>query len=360
MSGKRRDKKEGLFADSRVQLFIGKFLEGELESLYPVLDEKLGYRYPGVEVFVDRPEDAEDFLKSLQEINLLRSEVCGVLLSCPECGSFKVDQILVKSDRHDTNIIRDSGSSGEDEISEWSKSGDAGWRCRSCSALIQKGDLSVRPIFCYKFSEEGIEKISDRLAIKPLLEFLHQRGYDTDSPGFMTGESEVEHFFDITARGEDQNEVILALDFEVSDEPVEEDKVISMFAKVFDTNPPRSVLVAFPGLTRKARKLAEQYDIDIVETRDLGTLWKDLLKVIPPVDEFRFETLDVMTLLSLPDHLRKTASVVCEKGKTTADEISDMTKRARAVESGYLNQLVRMGYLKKERKGRQVLFSVIS
>ena len=44
----------------------------------------------------------------------------------------------------------------------------------------------------------------------------------------------------------------------------------------------------------------------------------------------------------------------------TADEIAEMTKRARAVESGYLNQLVRMGYLKKERKGRQVLFSVIS
>lgn len=359
MSGKKPDKKKGLSTDSRVQLFIGRFLDGELESLYPVLDEKLGYRYPGAEVFVDRPEDAEAFLKSLQDINLLTSEVCGVLVCCPGCGSCNIDQVL-KSDRHDTNNIRDRGSSGENEISKGKKSGDAGWRCRSCGALIQKGDLSVRPIFCYKFSEEGIEKISDRLVIKPLLEFLHERGYDTESPGFMTGESEVEHFFDITARGEDQNEVILALDFEVSDEPVGDHRVISMFAKVFDTNPPRSVLVAFPGLTRKAKKLAEQYDIDVVETRDLGTLWKDLLKVIPPVDEFKFETLDVMTLLSLPDHLRKTASVVCEKGKTTADEISDMTKRARAVESGYLNQLVRMGYLKKERKGRQVLFSVIS
>jgi len=360
LSGKKPDKKKGLSTNSRVQLFIGRFLDGELENLYPVLDEKLGYRYPGAEVFVERPEDAETFLKSLQDINLLTSEVCGVLMCCPECGSCKIDQILVKSDRHDTNNIRDRGSSEENEISKGAKTGDAGWRCRNCGALIQKGNLSVRSIYCYKFSEEGIEKISDKLVIKPLLEFLHERGYDTESPGFMTGESEVEHFFDITARGEDQNEVILALDFEVSDEPVGDDKVISMFAKVFDTNPPRSVLVAFPGLTRKAKKLAEQYDIDVVETRDLGTLWKDLLKVIPPIDEFRFETLDVMTLLSLPDHLRKTASVVCEKGKTTADEIAETTKRARAVESGYLNQLVRMGYLKKERKGRQVLFSVIS
>jgi hypothetical protein len=159
--------------------------------------------------------------------------------------------------------------------------------------------------------------------------------------------------------GEDQNDVILALDFVVSEESVGEDKVISMFAKVFDTNPPRSILVAFPGLTKKAKKLAEQYEIDVVETHDLDVLWKELRKVIPPVDDFSFETLDVMTLLSLPDHLRKTASMVCEKGKTTADEVAKMTQKARAVESSYLNQLVRMGYLKKERKGRQVLFSVI-
>jgi len=215
-------------------------------------------------------------------------------------------------------------------------------------------------LFCYKFSEAGIERFSDRLIIKPLLEFLHERGYNTESPGFLTGESEVEHVYDIAAWSDDQNEAILALDFVVSEEPVGEESVISMFAKVFDTNPPRSVLVAFPGLTKRAKRLAEQYDIDVVETRDLDALWKDLRKVIPTVDEFSFETLDVMTLLSLPDHLRKTASVVCEKGRTTAEKIAEATQRARAVESGYLNQLVRMGYLKKERKGRQVLFSVIS
>jgi hypothetical protein len=96
-----------------------------------------------------------------------------------------------------------------------------------------------------------------------------------------------------------------------------------------------------------------------METQNLKSLWKELLKIIPPVDEFRRETLDVMTLLSLPDHLRKTASVVCEKGRSTAEEISEITERARAVESGYLNQLVRMGYLRKQREGRRVLFSVM-
>lgn len=67
-------------------------------------------------------------------------------------------------------------------------------------------------------------------------------------------------------------------------------------------------------------------------------------------------SLDVMTLLSMPDHLRKTAMTICRCGRATAQEIANQTSRARAVESAYLNQLVIMGYLKKERVGRKAYF----
>jgi len=70
------------------------------------------------------------------------------------------------------------------------------------------------------------------------------------------------------------------------------------------------------------------------------------------------DVLDVMTLLSLPDHLRKTAVTLCKLDQATADDVSGQTKRARAVESGYLNQLVLMGYVKKERRGRKAYFYV--
>jgi hypothetical protein len=71
-------------------------------------------------------------------------------------------------------------------------------------------------------------------------------------------------------------------------------------------------------------------------------------------------SLDVMTLLSMPDHLRKTAMAICRCGRATAEEIAEQTNRARAVESAYLNQLVLMSYLKKERKGRKAYFFVDS
>jgi hypothetical protein len=68
--------------------------------------------------------------------------------------------------------------------------------------------------------------------------------------------------------------------------------------------------------------------------------------------------LDVMTLLSLPDHLRKTALIISKLNYATAEEVAEQSSRARAVESGYLNQLVLMGYLKKERRGRKAYFFI--
>jgi len=76
------------------------------------------------------------------------------------------------------------------------------------------------------------------------------------------------------------------------------------------------------------------------------------------MDQSITDVLDVMTLLSLPDHLRKTAVTLCKLGQATADQVAEQTKRARAVESGYLNQLMLMGYVKKERRGRKAYFYV--
>jgi len=84
-------------------------------------------------------------------------------------------------------------------------------------------------------------------------------------------------------------------------------------------------------------------------------LQKHSRRDIQPIPE---TPLDVMTLLSMPDHLRKTAMTVCRLGRATADEIAQQTHRARAVESAYLNQLVIMGHLKKERNGRKAYFYV--
>jgi DNA-binding transcriptional ArsR family regulator len=64
------------------------------------------------------------------------------------------------------------------------------------------------------------------------------------------------------------------------------------------------------------------------------------------------------SLLALPDHQRKTFEAMLKLREATAEQVASETKRARAIESAYLNQLVQMGYLEKKKKGRIAYFSV--
>lgn len=105
-------------------------------------------------------------------------------------------------------------------------------------------------------------------------------------------------------------------------------------------------------LLEKIRENLERLNEKIEVVIELQKHGKEDIQPIPDAP------LDVMTLLSMPDHLRKTAMTVCKFGRATADETSQQTHRARAVESAYLNQLVIMGHLKKERKGRKAYFFV--
>jgi hypothetical protein len=65
-------------------------------------------------------------------------------------------------------------------------------------------------------------------------------------------------------------------------------------------------------------------------------------------------------LLSLPDHLRKTYMTVMSKGECNATEVSNLSGRCRAMESNYLNQLTRMGWLSKDRCSKTTRFRLIS
>ena len=65
-------------------------------------------------------------------------------------------------------------------------------------------------------------------------------------------------------------------------------------------------------------------------------------------------------LLQLPDHLRRTYLTVTSRGECDATLASNLTGRCRAVESNYLNQLARMGWLDKRRISKTINFRPVS
>jgi len=95
----------------------------------------------------------------------------------------------------------------------------------------------------------------------------------------------------------------------------------------------------------------------------IPTSWQDYIEKRVTKLEKQFDQLNAekpsTTLLALPDHLRKTAVALLKQSNyASAYQVSEQTKRCRAVESGYLNQLVLIGCALKERCGRKVYFSI--
>lgn len=62
--------------------------------------------------------------------------------------------------------------------------------------------------------------------------------------------------------------------------------------------------------------------------------------------------------VNLPDHLRRTYNALKRFPGATADQIAQVTARARAVESAYLNQFCIYNIAKKKKEGRKTLFSM--
>jgi len=105
-------------------------------------------------------------------------------------------------------------------------------------------------------------------------------------------------------------------------------------------------------LKEDIKRLSEKMDIILKGRQASG----DLANAVSLQNLVSDSPLDVTALLSLTDHLRRTAMVMLTLQKATASMVAERTGRRRATESDCLNQLVRMGYLKKRREGLKVFF----
>ncbi len=71
------------------------------------------------------------------------------------------------------------------------------------------------------------------------------------------------------------------------------------------------------------------------------------------------KSINMKDLLALPTSLQKTMLTIQELEEATATRVAEETGRDRTVETIYLNQLMRLGFLTRERRGRKVYFKVL-
>ncbi len=104
-----------------------------------------------------------------------------------------------------------------------------------------------------------------------------------------------------------------------------------------------------------------EYDINIIALlNDLDDRLRQLesrvaeveIRYSPPVDD------KMAMFLTVPDSIRKSLIAVSTLGSCNADEVSEITGRHRSIENKYLNELYRSGWLKRDRKGKKIFYSL--
>lgn len=320
MSKVSKAQRSEVYKDHRVQMLLSKFTSKEISKLEPVYDPIHGYKYPLVEAIVGTQSAAEEFLKNLFGIGVLKRElfdkvvycpfcdssIVSIRYSCPLCKAFNIRKSSliehVKCGYIDTEdhfraadklvcprcnkeLIKPDVDFRKAGVwctcNECGKSFDipvVSHFCQNCHRDFMFEEAVYKDVYSYSISEEAIKEASLGLVlIAPMREFLEERGFKVETPGFLKGASGASHMFDITASKEDLSKHVAVFDMAAStDDVVAEQPVIALFAKIYDVAPDKSCLIAIPKVNESGKKLAVLYKINLIEAKDQKEIMKAL------------------------------------------------------------------------------------
>ena len=301
-----------LYKERNTQVLISKFLSGEIRELQPIFDTKLGYRYPSVEAITGNATDSEVLLRKLYEVGIFERKLfdkvilcqkcssasVSVHYCCPYCKSFDIRKSAliehVKCGYMDVeeNFIK-SGKLTCPKCHEDLKKLDVDYRragiwctckdcgksfdipltglfCRDCHSNFTFEDSVIKDVYSYSLKEEARQETAlGWVLVAPIKELLTQNGFEVQGPAFVKGKSGANHMFDVVARSKEPSKKLTVVDLATSVEnEVSEQPVIALFAKIFDVSPENAYLIAIPKMSDNSKKMAELYNIQVVEARN--------------------------------------------------------------------------------------------
>jgi hypothetical protein len=300
------------YKDRNTQVFLSKFLSGEISELEPVYDPKLGYRYPQVEAIVGDASSTESFLNRLYEAGIIERKLYDKIIYCPKCNSANVSvhyccpycksfniqkSSLIEHVKCGYMDVEENFHKGSKLVcpkcNEELKKIDVDYRkagvwctckdcaksfdipvpahfCRDCHESFTFEDTVIKDVYSYSLREEAKEEAGlGWILVAPIRDFLTEEGFQVESPAFLKGKSGANHMFDIVAYKGETVQKATVIDLASSTEDVvSEQPVIALFAKIFDVSPDKAYLVAIPKISENGKKMAELYNIQIIEAKN--------------------------------------------------------------------------------------------
>lgn len=303
-----------IYKDRNTQIFLSKFLSGEIDELEPVYDPNRGYRYPIVETIVGDVAKVESFLNKLYEVGILERKLYDKTIYCPKCSSANISiryccpycksfdiqkSCLIEHVKCGYMDVEENFRKGDKYVCpkchEDLKKIDVDYRkagiwctckdcsksfdipisehfCRECHENFTFEEISIKDVYSYTLSRDVREENAlSWVLVAPIREFLIEEGFKVESPAFLKGKSGANHSFDIVASREEKTRKVMVVDLATSpstDDIVSEQPVIALFAKIFDVSPDEAYLIAIPRLSENGKKMAELYNIQTIEAKN--------------------------------------------------------------------------------------------
>jgi transcription elongation factor Elf1 len=313
-----------LYKDRNTQVFLSKFLNGEISELEPIYDPKVGYSYPIVGAIVG-DSNVEAFLDRLYESGILERRLYDKIIYCPKCNSANVSihyccpycksfeiqrSALIEHVKCGYMDVEENFREGSklicpkchEELKKqdidhrkagmWCTCKDCGKSfdipvsrhfCRNCHENFTFENAIIKDVYSYSLDEEARKETAlGWVLVAPLREFLTEEGFQVESPAFLKGKSGTNHVFDIVAYKGQATRKVTVIDLASSTEnAVSEQPVIALFAKIFDASPDHAYLIAIPGIGENGKKMAELYNIQIIEAKNQKEAIKALKDKLP-------------------------------------------------------------------------------
>ncbi|RWX73954.1 MAG: hypothetical protein ACO0C9_06485 [Candidatus Methanosuratincola verstraetei] len=306
-------------SDEQVTKLFEYLVSKKKTAIPPAFEIVMGYHYPDImealkltsvesisfaKKLVQMGLAAEDYKEQVVRCPFCNSEYTTVRFHCPFCNSTRLSKDLLIEHLSDGIIA---------PFSNYRKGGEA-MVCPSCKRPVKEGEyrtvgvwysclscgkqfdtpkntylclgcgksfttqeLVISSVNELKIKPEILDEFARRhMLLTPLIKIMTDASLDAKSPGTIVGSSGYSHIFSIVCTN--KNGKKYAFDLQLSEKPVDETAVLSIFAKVVDTKPDAAYLITIPGIVENGKKIASVYNINIIEG-------KTIQEVIPAIKE---------------------------------------------------------------------------
>lgn len=304
-------------ASRSVHKLLDLLLDRRVKAVVPKLDHCYGVSYhESLGVAREEFPDLNDALSELEKRGALKSVKVGTYLACPECGSHRLipkffcpvcgsqDVKWVEAIHHiPCGFIAPLEAFSAGGLLKCPKCGKPlkaigvdynryhrvifcencknvsifpklVFICFDCGKSASERELDIKPLLRYDVIEERLLRLPFERAVS---EKLEEMGVKVEHPRWVIGRSGLVHRFSFSVKKDSTEHLIDVIE---EKNGVNEDKVLAMFGKLFDSAAKSGILIAVPRATQNAKSLAERLNIKVVEASDLNEILEKLHKLI--------------------------------------------------------------------------------